>query len=106
LDVLMPELDGYQALEHVRSNPLTLRHSPGIMVSALEYVETLNAGSLFDKLTARQARPRDAAFMSLPGGQQSARRSGKRSPTALRPRMLPGGVKWAATALVRRPTQE
>ncbi|MDF2745208.1 MAG: hypothetical protein K0S88_6586 [Actinomycetia bacterium] len=65
----MPELDGYQALEHVRSNPLTLRHSPGIMVSALEYVETLNAGSLFDKLTARQARPRGAAFMSLPGGQ-------------------------------------
>jgi hypothetical protein len=28
-----------------------------IMVSALEYVETLNAGSLFDKLTARQALP-------------------------------------------------
>jgi hypothetical protein len=25
------------------------------MVSALEYVETLNAGSPFDKLTARQA---------------------------------------------------
>jgi hypothetical protein len=28
-----------------------------IMVSALEYVETLNAGSVFDKLTARQALP-------------------------------------------------
>jgi hypothetical protein len=27
------------------------------MVSALEYVETLNAGSLFDKLTARQTLP-------------------------------------------------
>jgi hypothetical protein len=27
------------------------------MVSALEYVETLNAGSLFDKLTGRQASP-------------------------------------------------
>jgi hypothetical protein len=27
------------------------------MVSALEYVETLNAGSLFEKLTARQAPP-------------------------------------------------
>jgi hypothetical protein len=27
------------------------------MVSALEYVETLNAGSLFDKLIARQAPP-------------------------------------------------
>jgi hypothetical protein len=26
-----------------------------ITVSALEYVETMNAGSLFDKLTARQA---------------------------------------------------
>jgi hypothetical protein len=27
------------------------------MVSALEYVETLNAGSLFGKLSARQAPP-------------------------------------------------
>jgi CheY-like chemotaxis protein len=51
----MPELDGYQALEHVRSNPLTLRHSPGIMVSALEYVETLNAGSL--STSSPRARP-------------------------------------------------
>ena len=36
---------------------LTLRHKPVIMVSALEYVETPNAGSLFDKLTTRQALP-------------------------------------------------
>jgi hypothetical protein len=43
------------------------------MVSALEYVETLNAGSLFDPLCA--------------------------------PGMPPGGVKWAAKALVRRPVQ-
>jgi hypothetical protein len=28
-----------------------------MMVSALEYVEILNAGSPFDKLTARQALP-------------------------------------------------
>ena len=32
----------------------------------LEYVETLNAGSLFDKLTSRQAAPPRAAFMSRP----------------------------------------
>ena len=53
----MPELDDYQVLEHVRSNPLTLRRSPVSMVSALESVETLNAGSPLDKLTARQALP-------------------------------------------------
>jgi CheY-like chemotaxis protein len=70
----MPELDGYQALEHVRSNPLTLRHSPGIMVSALEYVETLNAGSLFDKLTARQA-PSPGRRVHEPSRRSVIRRS-------------------------------
>jgi hypothetical protein len=65
----------------------------------LEYVETLNAGSLFDKLTGRQAAP-DAASMSLPEFSDP-RRSVKRSPTALRPRLPPGGMKQAAKALVR-----
>ena len=41
-----------------------LRQTPVIRVSALEYVETLNADSPYDKLTARHA-PHDAAFMSL-----------------------------------------
>lgn len=58
LDVLMPELDGYQVLEHIRSDPSRSGTRLVIVVSPpLEYVETLNAGSLFDKLTARQALP-------------------------------------------------
>jgi CheY-like chemotaxis protein len=35
LDVLMPEMDGYQVLEHIRSDP-ELRRAPVIMISALE----------------------------------------------------------------------
>jgi hypothetical protein len=34
-----------------------LRQTPVIRVSALEYVETMNADSPYDKLTARQAAP-------------------------------------------------
>jgi two-component system cell cycle response regulator len=37
LDVLMPEMDGYQVLEHIRNHP-KLRHTPVIMISALEDV--------------------------------------------------------------------
>jgi sigma-B regulation protein RsbU (phosphoserine phosphatase) len=40
LDVLMPEMDGYQVLEHIRSDP-KLRHTPVIMISALEDTENL-----------------------------------------------------------------
>jgi hypothetical protein len=42
-----------------------LRQTPVIRVSALEYVETMNADSPYDKLTARQAppvTPRSGAF--------------------------------------------
>jgi CheY-like chemotaxis protein len=38
LDVLMPEMDGYQVLEHIRSDP-KLRRTPVIMISALEDTE-------------------------------------------------------------------
>jgi len=40
LDVLMPEMDGYQVLEHIRSDP-KLRRTPVIMISALEDVESV-----------------------------------------------------------------
>ncbi|HEV8529465.1 MAG TPA: response regulator [Actinomycetes bacterium] len=40
LDVLMPEIDGYQVLEHMRSDP-KLRRTPVIMISALEDVESV-----------------------------------------------------------------
>jgi two-component system cell cycle response regulator len=40
LDVLMPEMDGYQVLEHMRGDPM-LRHTPVIMISALEDVESV-----------------------------------------------------------------
>jgi CheY-like chemotaxis protein len=40
LDVLMPEMDGYQVLEHIRNDP-RLRHTPVIMISALEDVESV-----------------------------------------------------------------
>ena len=34
----MPEMDGYQVLEHIRSDP-KLRRTPVIMISALEDTE-------------------------------------------------------------------
>jgi two-component system, cell cycle response regulator len=40
LDVLMPDIDGYQVLEHIRSDP-KLRRTPVIMISALEDVESV-----------------------------------------------------------------
>jgi CheY-like chemotaxis protein len=40
LDVLMPGMDGYQVLRHIRSEP-KLRHTPVIMISALEDVESV-----------------------------------------------------------------
>jgi CheY-like chemotaxis protein len=40
LDVLMPEMDGYQVLEHIRSDP-KLRRTPVIMISALEDTESV-----------------------------------------------------------------
>jgi CheY-like chemotaxis protein len=56
LDVLMPERDGYQVLEHVRRTSHALAHAGDHGLGA-QVVETLNAGSLFDKLTGRQALP-------------------------------------------------
>jgi two-component system, cell cycle response regulator len=40
LDVLMPGMDGYQVLEHIRREP-KLRHTPVIMISALEDVDSV-----------------------------------------------------------------
>jgi DNA-binding response OmpR family regulator len=40
LDVLMPGMDGYQVLQHIRSEP-KLRHTPVIMISALDDVESV-----------------------------------------------------------------
>ncbi len=40
LDVLMPEMDGYQVLEHVRHHP-RLRRTPVIMISALEDLQSV-----------------------------------------------------------------
>jgi sigma-B regulation protein RsbU (phosphoserine phosphatase) len=40
LDIMMPEMDGYQVLEHVKADA-TLRDIPVIMISALEEVESV-----------------------------------------------------------------
>jgi CheY-like chemotaxis protein len=40
LDVLMPQMDGYQVLAHIRSDP-TLRRTPVIMISALEDIQSI-----------------------------------------------------------------
>jgi two-component system cell cycle response regulator len=40
LDVLMPEMDGYQVLEQMKSDP-RLRHTPVIMISALDEIESV-----------------------------------------------------------------
>jgi CheY-like chemotaxis protein len=66
VNVPMPELDGYQVLEHIRSDPSrssTRRRSWSRRSSTSE---TLNAGSLVDKLTARAGPSHHAAFMSIP----------------------------------------
>jgi two-component system cell cycle response regulator len=40
LDVLMPGMDGYQVLEHIRADP-KLRYTPVIMISAVEDIESV-----------------------------------------------------------------
>jgi len=40
LDVLMPELDGYEVLEHIRADP-HLRHLPVIMISSLDETDSI-----------------------------------------------------------------
>ena len=40
LDVLMPELDGYEVLERIRADP-RLRHLPVIMISAVEETDSI-----------------------------------------------------------------
>jgi two-component system, cell cycle response regulator len=40
LDVLMPEMDGYEVLEHIRNDP-KLRRTPVIMISALEDIQSV-----------------------------------------------------------------
>jgi adenylate cyclase len=40
LDLLMPEMDGYQVLEHMKQDPI-LRHLPVIVISALDEMESV-----------------------------------------------------------------
>jgi class 3 adenylate cyclase len=40
LDIMMPELDGYQVLEHMKRD-LRLRHIPVIMISAVDEIESV-----------------------------------------------------------------
>lgn len=40
LDVMMPEMNGYQVLEHLKADP-ALRHIPVIMISALDDLESV-----------------------------------------------------------------
>lgn len=40
LDIMMPELNGFQVLEHMRADPV-LRHVPVIMISALSELESV-----------------------------------------------------------------
>jgi two-component system, cell cycle response regulator len=40
LDLLMPEMDGYQALAQIKDNP-ALRHIPVVMISAVEELESV-----------------------------------------------------------------
>lgn len=39
-DIMMPEMNGYQVLEHVKTDP-TLRHIPVIMISALDDMDSV-----------------------------------------------------------------
>lgn len=40
LDIMMPEMNGYEVLEHLKADPL-LRHIPVIMISALDDMESV-----------------------------------------------------------------
>ncbi|HEY9645260.1 MAG TPA: adenylate/guanylate cyclase domain-containing protein [Chroococcidiopsis sp.] len=40
LDIMMPEMNGYEALEHFKADP-TLRHIPVIMISALDDIDSV-----------------------------------------------------------------
>jgi len=40
LDIMMPEMDGYQVLEHLKSEP-ALRHIPVIVLSALDEIQSV-----------------------------------------------------------------
>ena len=70
----MPELDGYQVLEHIRSDPSRFGTHRRSWSRRSSTSETLNAGSLVDKLTARRALP-SRRIHEHPGGQGSAGRS-------------------------------
>ena len=39
LDIMMPEMDGYQTLEHIKRD-MRLRHTPVIMISAIDEIES------------------------------------------------------------------
>jgi Response regulator containing a CheY-like receiver domain and an HD-GYP domain len=39
-DIMMPEMNGYQVLEHVKADP-ALRHIPVIMISALDDIDSV-----------------------------------------------------------------
>jgi DNA-binding response OmpR family regulator len=40
LDIMMPEMNGYQVLEHLKADD-SLRHIPVIMISALDDMESV-----------------------------------------------------------------
>lgn len=40
LDIIMPEMDGYEVLDHIKKN-FSLRHVPIIMISAIDEMETV-----------------------------------------------------------------
>jgi len=40
LDVMMPEMNGYQTLEHIKADPV-LRHVPTIMISAIDEIDSI-----------------------------------------------------------------
>ena len=40
LDIIMPEMDGYEVLSHIKKN-FSLRHVPIIMISAIDEMETV-----------------------------------------------------------------
>jgi CheY-like chemotaxis protein len=66
LDVLMPEMDGYQVLEHIRRDP-KLRRTPVIMISALGTPRASSGASSFaGRDTADPQDPRPCRTSSSP----------------------------------------
>ena len=69
LDVLMPHLDGYDVLEHMKGDE-ALRHIPVVMVTSVDEIEQRGAGASSSGPTTT-CRSRSTRSCSSPGSTRA-----------------------------------